>query len=45
MYAFMRKHKSDINVAARSINFYVNIHLYKFLIDIKKIDLAVHKRV
>jgi len=36
----MQKLKSDINVVARSINFYANIYLYKFYIDIKYIDLA-----
>jgi len=31
----MQKHKFDINVASRSINFYVDIYPHKFFIDIK----------
>jgi len=41
----MRKHKSVINVMARLINFYVNIYLYNFFIDIKNIDLAMARSI
>jgi hypothetical protein len=41
----MQKHKVDINVAARSINFYVDIKLHKFFIDIKNIDLAAARSI
>ena len=45
IYAFMQKHKVDINVAARSINFYVDIKLNKIFIDIKNIDLAAARSI
>ena len=41
----MQKHKFDINVAARSINFYVYIYLHKFFIDIKNINLAAARSI
>jgi hypothetical protein len=45
IYVFMQKHKFDINVTVRSINFYVNIYPHKFFIDIKNIDLAAARSI